>query len=45
MFNRYIMRIVVPILLLAGCGELSSISEDTADPALSRYTVEVRGMS
>jgi hypothetical protein len=46
MFKRYVMRIVAPILLLAGCGEmLSPISEDTADASLQRYTVEVRGMS
>ena len=46
MFKRYVMRIVTPILLLAGCGEmLSPISEDTADASLQRYTVEVRGMS
>ena len=46
MFKRCVMRIVAPILLLAGCGEmLSPISEDTADASLQRYTVEVRGMS
>ena len=46
MFKRSVMRIVAPILLLAGCGEmLSPISEDTADASLQRYTVEVRGMS
>jgi hypothetical protein len=45
MFRRYVMRIVAPILLLAGCGEMYSPGEDTADASLQRYTVEVRGMS
>ena len=45
MFKRYVMRIVAPILLLAGCGEMYSPGEDTADASLQRYTVEVRGMS
>jgi hypothetical protein len=45
MFKRYVMRIVAPILLLAGCGEMVSPGEDTADASLQRYTVEVRGMS
>ncbi|NBS91755.1 hypothetical protein EBS67_17460 [bacterium] len=42
MFKRYVMRIVAPILLLAGCGEMYSPGEDTADASLQRYTVEVR---
>ncbi len=43
MFNRYAMVAIVPMVMFVGCGEVQS--EDTADPALSRYTVEVRGMS
>lgn len=43
MFHRYAIIAVVPLMLFIGCGEAQS--EDTADPALSRYTVEVRGMS
>ncbi len=45
MFKRYVMRIVAPILLIAGCGEMVSPGVDTADASLQRYTVEVRGMS
>ena len=45
MFNRVLLRIAGPMVLLVGCGEMYSPGEDTADASLQRYTVEVRGMS
>ena len=45
MFNRRMLGVAVPMVMLLGCGDMYSPGEDTADASLQRYTVEVRGMS
>jgi len=44
MFDRYAIGAAIPLMVVAGCAELAS-QQDTADPSLTRYTIEVRGMS
>jgi hypothetical protein len=44
MFDRYAIGAAIPLIVLVGCAELAS-QQDTADPSLTRYTIEVRGMS
>ena len=44
MFDRYAIGAVIPLMVMVGCAELAS-QQDTADPSLTRYTIEVRGMS
>lgn len=44
MFDRYAIGAAIPLMVMVGCAELAS-QQDTADPSLTRYTVEVRGMS
>lgn len=43
MFNRYLLGAVAPIVMIAGCSKIAG--EDTADPKLARFTVEVKGMT
>lgn len=45
MFNRQMVGVAIPLVMLLGCGDMYSPGEDTADASLQRYTVEVRGMS
>jgi len=44
MFDRYAIGAAIPLMVMVGCAELAS-QQDTADPSLTRYTIEVRGMS
>jgi hypothetical protein len=44
MFDRYAIGAAIPLIVMVGCAELAS-QQDTADPSLTRYTIEVRGMS
>lgn len=44
MFDRYAIGAAIPLVVMVGCAELAS-QQDTADPSLTRYTIEVRGMS
>ena len=44
MFDRYAIGAALPLMVLVGCAEFAS-QQDTADPSLTRYTIEVRGMS
>lgn len=44
MFDRYAIGAAIPLMVMVGCAELVS-QQDTADPSLTRYTIEVRGMS